>query len=74
LAFISEFNVQLLYLSGLENGVANFLSHPLPKSTETVAPMAAADLVDFEEMATEQNCCAEMQRLLSGTSLKLAFC
>jgi hypothetical protein len=38
--------------------------------------MAAADPVDFEEMATMQNHCAEMQHcfLLGGTSLKLAFC
>jgi hypothetical protein len=30
LSFISEFNVQLLYLPGLKNDVANFLSHPPP--------------------------------------------
>jgi hypothetical protein len=35
--------------------------------------MAAEDPVDFEEMAAEQNRCPEMQRLLGGTSLKLAF-
>jgi hypothetical protein len=29
--------------------------------------------VDFEEMAAEQNRCPETQRLLGGTSLKLAF-
>jgi hypothetical protein len=29
--------------------------------------------VEFEEMAAEQNRCAETQRLLGGTSLKLAF-
>jgi hypothetical protein len=33
----------------------------------------AADPVDFEAMAAEQNSCAETQRLLGGTSLKLAF-
>jgi hypothetical protein len=33
-----------------------------------------ADPVDFEEMAAEQNRCPEMQHLLGGTSLKLAFC
>jgi hypothetical protein len=33
----------------------------------------ATDPVDFEEMATEENHCAETQRLLCGTSLKLAF-
>jgi hypothetical protein len=35
LAFISEFNVQLMYLPGLKNVVADCLSSPLPKSTET---------------------------------------
>jgi hypothetical protein len=35
--------------------------------------MSAADLVDFEEMAAEQHRCPETQRLLGGTSLKLAF-
>jgi hypothetical protein len=55
LAFISEFNVQLLHLPGLKNVVAEFLSRPLPESTETVAATAAADPVYFEEMAAEQN-------------------
>jgi hypothetical protein len=35
--------------------------------------MLAADPVDFEEMAAKQNRCLETQRLLGGTSLKLAF-
>jgi hypothetical protein len=35
--------------------------------------MSAADPVDFEEMAAEQNCCPETQCLLGGTSFKLAF-
>ncbi len=35
--------------------------------------MSAADPVDFKEMAVEQNSCPETQRLLGGTSLKLAF-
>ncbi len=30
LAFISEFNVQMLYLPGLKNVVVDFLSHPSP--------------------------------------------
>jgi hypothetical protein len=30
--------------------------------------------VDFEAMAAEQNHCAEMQRLLGGSSLQLAIC
>jgi hypothetical protein len=66
LAFISVFNVQLLYLPALKNVIADFLSHPLPQSAGSVAT-AAADPVDYEEMATET------QRLLGGTSLKLAF-
>ncbi len=46
--------------------------HP-PLSTGTVAAAAAADPVDFKEMAADQNHCLETQRLLGGTSLKLAF-
>jgi hypothetical protein len=64
--FLSEFNVQLLYLLGLKNVVADFLSCPLPESTETVAATAATDPVDFEEMAAEQYRCAETQHLLSA--------
>jgi hypothetical protein len=47
-----------------------------PAHTEpsgTVAATAEADPADFEAMATEQNCCAETQRLLGGSSLKVAF-
>jgi hypothetical protein len=76
LAFISEFNVQMLYLPGLKNVVANFLSchpPPPPKPSGTVAAMAEADPVDFKAMAAKQNRCAEMQCLLGGSSLKLAF-
>ncbi len=71
---ISEFNVQLLNLSGLKNVVADFLSCPNQTTTGSVAAMSAADPVDCEEMAAEQNRCPETQRLLGGTSLKLAFC
>jgi hypothetical protein len=74
LAFISEFNVQLLYLPRLKNVLLIFCpDHPPPPSTGTVAATAAADPVDFEEMAAEQNHCPETQRLLGGTSLELAF-
>ncbi len=64
----------MLYLPGLKNVVADFLSRPSPPGpTGTVAATTAADPVDFEAMAAEQNSCAETQRLLGGTSLKLAF-
>ena len=33
LAFISEYNVDLLYLPGLKNVVADFLSRPIPPPT-----------------------------------------
>jgi hypothetical protein len=71
--FISEFNVQLLYLPGLKTVVADFLSRPNQPATGSVAATLAADPVNFEEMAAKQNRCPETQRLLGGTSLKLAF-
>jgi hypothetical protein len=73
LAFISEFNVQLLYLPGLKNVAADFLSHPNQTTAGSVPATTAADPVDFEEMAAEQNRCPETQHLLGGTSLKLPF-
>jgi hypothetical protein len=73
LAFISEFNVQTLYLPGLKNVVADFLSRPNQTTTGSVAIASAADPVDFEEMAAKQNRCPEIQHLLGSTSLKLAF-
>ncbi len=64
----------MLYLLGLKNVVGDFLSRPSPpEPTGTVAAAAAADPVDFEAMAAKQNSCAETQRLLGGTSLKLPF-
>jgi hypothetical protein len=67
LAFISEFNLQILYLSGLKNIIPDFLSRPLPppEPSETDAAAAEADPVDFKAMAAEQNCCTETQRLLA---------
>jgi hypothetical protein len=73
LAFISEFNVQLLYLPSLKNVVANFLSHLTQTVTGSVAAMSSAYPVDFEEMAAEQHRYLETQWLLGGTSLELAF-
>jgi hypothetical protein len=65
--------MQLLYLPGLKNVVADFLSHPNQTTTGSVAAMLVADPVDFKEMAAEQHSCPEMHQLLGGTSLKLAF-
>ncbi len=65
--------MQILYLPGLKNVVADFLSRPNKTTPGLVAATSAADPVDFEEMAAEQNRCPETQRLLGGTSLKLAF-
>ncbi len=50
----------MLYLPVLKNVVADFLSRPSPpEPTGNVAAAAAADPVDFEAMAAEQNSCAE---------------
>jgi hypothetical protein len=66
MALISEFNIQMLYLPGLKNVVANFFSRPSPtEPTENVAATAAADPVDFKAMASEKNSCTEMQRYCS---------
>ena len=55
LAFISEFNVAMLYLPGLKNVVADFLSSPFQPEPvgPTVAAAAAVDPIDFKEMAAE---------------------
>jgi hypothetical protein len=71
--FIKKWINILRRKKGLKNVVADFLSHPNLTATGSVAAMSAADLVDFEEMAAEQHRCPETQRLLGGTSLKLAF-
>jgi hypothetical protein len=75
LAFISEFNVQMLYLPNLKIVVADVLSRPPtpPEPSGTVAAAVEADPIDYEAMAAEQNCCAETQHLLGSSSLKLAF-
>ncbi len=49
------------------------MSRPPPQTTGLVAAKTAADPVDYEEMAAEQHRYLETQRLLGGTSLKLAF-
>ncbi len=43
LAFISEFNVQMLYLPGLKNVVADFLSRPNQATTGSVAAASPVD-------------------------------
>jgi hypothetical protein len=68
--------VQVLYLLGPKNFCADFLSRPPPShwSHLALSPLRVEAVpVDFEAMATEQNCCAETRRLLGGSSLKLAF-
>jgi hypothetical protein len=57
LAFISEFNVQMLYLSGLKMLLPIFCpahTHPM-ESSGTVSIMTAAGSLDFKAMAAEQN-------------------
>jgi hypothetical protein len=73
LAFISEFNVQILYLPGLKNVVADFLCAPTKQPLDQSPPRRWQIQWIFEEMAAEQNRCPETQRLLGGTNLKLAF-
>jgi hypothetical protein len=48
-----QFNLQLLYLPGLKNVIADCLTYPQP--TGSVATTMAADPVGFEEMVAEQN-------------------
>ncbi len=71
---VSGFNIQMLYLTGLKNVVADFLSRPSPtEPTGNVAAAAVADPVDFKAMAAEQNSSAETHHLPGETSLKLVF-
>jgi hypothetical protein len=63
----------MLYLPRMKNGIAFFLSRPNQTATGSVNAESAADPVDFEEMAAEQNRYPETQHFLGGTSLKLAF-
>jgi hypothetical protein len=73
LAFISEFNVQLLYLPGLKNVVADFLSRSNQTTTGSVATASVADPVDFEEMAAEQNICPETAALARRHIAQIGF-
>jgi hypothetical protein len=47
-AFISEFNVQLLYLPGLKNILADFSSRHNQTTTGSVTATSVADPVDFQ--------------------------
>jgi hypothetical protein len=71
--FVSEFNVQLLYLPCLKNIVADFLSCPAPQATGSVTATMAADPVDFEEMAAEQHRCPETQRIARRHTPQISF-
>jgi hypothetical protein len=57
-----------LYLPGLKNVVADFLSYLLQVSTETVAA-TAADLVDFNDMAAEQTVAQKRSACLAAHPL-----
>ncbi len=72
---VSEFNVQVLYLPGLQNIIANFkFRHSLLlQLTGDVAVAMAAALINFETMVTKQNRCPETQHLLGSSSLTVAF-
>jgi hypothetical protein len=50
----------MLYLPGLKNVVAGFLSPP--PSQLVMLSLPAATPIDFEAMAAEQNRCPETQR------------
>jgi hypothetical protein len=65
----------MLYLPGLKNVIADFSSHPPspPEPSGTVNATTAGDPFYFSAMAAEQNHCAETQRLLSSSSLKIVF-
>ncbi|OBQ32790.1 MAG: hypothetical protein AN484_27675, partial [Aphanizomenon flos-aquae WA102] len=67
LAFISEFNVLLVYVPGPENVVADFLSRPnLPQVPEVTTAAAVTTPVDFQALVAAQLTCKEMQQLLTS--------
>ncbi|OBQ31660.1 MAG: hypothetical protein AN484_28800, partial [Aphanizomenon flos-aquae WA102] len=74
LAFISEFNVLLVYVPGPENVVADFLSRPNPPQVpEATTAAAATTPVDFQALAAAQLTCKETQQLLTSNSLQIVY-
>ncbi len=79
LAAIAEFTSDLRYLPGPQNVVADAMSYP-PNPPGATGHTAAATTtmennpIDFQEMATERENCAETQKLISGpTALTISF-
>jgi hypothetical protein len=69
-----RFNVQMLYLPGLKQVIADFLSPPPPpQPTGDVDAAAATTPIDFEAMTAKQNHCLETHNLLADSSLTVAF-
>jgi hypothetical protein len=79
LAAIAEFTSDLRYLPGPQNVVADALSRPpnppgAAGHTATATTTMENDPINFQEMATEQENCAETQKLISGpTALTVSF-
>ncbi len=63
----------IIVFTWFEKCCCRFLSRSNQTAAGSVGVMSAEDQVDLEEMAAKQNRCLEMQCLLGGTSLKLAF-
>ncbi|OBQ32412.1 MAG: hypothetical protein AN484_27985, partial [Aphanizomenon flos-aquae WA102] len=72
LAFVSEFNVLLVYVPGPENVVADFLSRP-PQVPEATTAAAATTPVNFQALAAAQLTCKETQQLLTSNSLQIVY-
>jgi hypothetical protein len=74
LAFISEFNVQLLYLPGPKMASQFFVSPTPPTGAIWNCCCCGGGRSSLlRDHAAEQNRCTETPPLLGGSSLKLAF-
>jgi hypothetical protein len=76
LAFISEFNAQMLYLPNLKNGIADFLSRlpPPPRShLELSLPRRWQIHLTSKPWLLSKITAQKTQPLLSGSSLKIAL-